>query len=102
MSKSRAELIAFFKRVGVDDPEGWADSEIQEDIAQLARAILLRRLWPEAIDRFVADLSWIDVAIAQGERDADDDPFADAATELAAALAAGVSKEDIGKIARFV
>jgi hypothetical protein len=100
MNRSKAELLALFKRVGVEDPEGWADSEIQEDFAQLARAILLRRLWPEVIDRFATALSWIDSAISG--REGDDALFTDARAALSAALAAGVSKEDLGKIGRLV
>jgi hypothetical protein len=101
MSKPKAELVSLLTRARVRDPELWADSELQEGIAQVARAIVLWRLWPEAIDRFAGDLSWIDEAIAEGERDANA-PFADAGAALSAALAAGVSREDIGKIAQSV
>jgi hypothetical protein len=100
MSRSKAELITLLERVGVDDPEVWADSEINEDFAQLARAILLRRLWPQVIDRFATDLSWIDFAMSG--REGDDALFTDASAALSAALAAGVSKEDLGKISRSV
>ncbi|MEP7378412.1 MAG: hypothetical protein ABI725_02505 [Chloroflexota bacterium] len=101
MSRSKSELVALLRRVGVADPESWADSEVREDIPQLARAILLRRLWPEEIDGFATDLSWIDAAIAEHEKDGDA-PFADAGAALSAVLAAGVAKEDLGKIARSV
>jgi alkylhydroperoxidase/carboxymuconolactone decarboxylase family protein YurZ len=101
MSKPKAELVSLLTRARVRDAEAWADSQLEEDIAQVARAIVLWRLWPEAIDRFTRDLSWIDEVIAERERDSNA-PFADAGAALSAALAAGVSPEDLGKIARFV
>jgi hypothetical protein len=45
-----AKLTARMEQRGADDPAGWARSEITENIAQQARYLFLRRLWPEAID----------------------------------------------------
>lgn len=52
-----SELTARMEQLGADDPAGWARSEIQENIAQQARYLFLRRLWPEAID------GWRDPAV---------------------------------------
>jgi len=45
-----------FAELGAEDPEGWAKSEIVEDIAQQARFVFLRSLWREAIDGWAAGL----------------------------------------------
>jgi hypothetical protein len=42
----RAEALRdTFARRGADDPEGWARSEVNEDIAQLTRYLFLRATW---------------------------------------------------------
>jgi hypothetical protein len=46
----RGELTERMEQLGADDPAGWARSEIRENIAQQARYLVLRRLWPEVID----------------------------------------------------
>jgi hypothetical protein len=39
------ELTALFKKVGARKPEGWARSQIEEGIPQLARFLFLRQAW---------------------------------------------------------
>ncbi|MEU8302060.1 hypothetical protein AB0C84_00750 [Actinomadura sp. NPDC048955] len=39
-----------FARLGAPGPGEWARSEVSEDIPQMARFLLLRRLWEEAIN----------------------------------------------------
>jgi hypothetical protein len=39
-----------FASLGADRPEDWARSDMAEDIPQLARFLILRRLWADAID----------------------------------------------------
>ncbi|XVQ07101.1 hypothetical protein ACQP1W_31245 [Spirillospora sp. CA-255316] len=39
-----------FARLGADGPEQWARSEISEHLPQMARFLLLRQLWNEAIN----------------------------------------------------
>ncbi|MCP4385018.1 MAG: hypothetical protein GY798_27005 [Hyphomicrobiales bacterium] len=51
MKRSLDELSAIFKALGADDPEGWAGSEIRENIPQLARFLFLRQAW----DRIFAE-----------------------------------------------
>ncbi|GAA2738666.1 hypothetical protein [Actinocorallia aurantiaca] len=49
----RSALIALrdhFAGLGADAPEDWAQSEISEGIPQLARFLILRRLWDEGIN----------------------------------------------------
>jgi hypothetical protein len=52
-----SELTARMEQLGAEDPASWARPEIQENIAQQARYLFLRRLWPEAID------GWRDPAV---------------------------------------
>ena len=74
-------LTATFERLGADDPAGWADSEVTENIAQLARFLALRLLWRVAID------PW-------GAEDLDGLP---AAQRL---LATGADRTDLARLAR--
>lgn len=41
--------------LGAPDPSGWASSEIREGIAQQARYLFLRRIWPDVIDAWGRD-----------------------------------------------
>jgi hypothetical protein len=51
----RYDLVARMRDLGVEDPEGWAQSELQGDIPQEARWLILRRIWAECIDGWTAD-----------------------------------------------
>lgn len=76
------QLLGAFSQLGCDDPEGWARSEIGEDIPQLARYRFLRTLWPQVID------SWHDgIANVPAAR---------------RALEAGASQGDLAQLARAV
>lgn len=43
-------LTNVFESLGADDARGWASSEVEEDIPQLARYLVLRLLWRYAVD----------------------------------------------------
>jgi hypothetical protein len=56
MEESRLDhLTNLFGALGADDPRGWASSEVEENIAQLARFLVLRLLWRCAIDVWATD-----------------------------------------------
>lgn len=84
MADRSAHLRSLFASLGADDPDGWARSEIDEDIPQLARFLVLRGLWNDTID------SWRDpsaiASVAAGER----------------LVAAGADIEDLTTFARAV
>ncbi|HEX7375764.1 MAG TPA: hypothetical protein VF278_01565 [Pirellulales bacterium] len=40
-----AALVGKFRELGCSDPDGWARSEIDEGVPQLARFVFLRELW---------------------------------------------------------
>jgi hypothetical protein len=74
-TRSRAESLRdTFVRLGADEPEGWARSEIGEDIPQLGRFVFLRAVWreierwrdPEAVANLVPDASDDAIEVAAG------------------------------------
>lgn len=93
----KKKLTAIFRKLGADDPEGWADSEVSEGIPQLARFLFLKGAW----ERIVADddTSWIDNVLQNVPTDSDD-PYAGAAHSMRRMLDAGVSKSDIAQLVR--
>ena len=49
-ARERATALAeLFQQRGARDPQDWARSEISENIAQMARFLILRRLWQVAL-----------------------------------------------------
>ena len=51
------ELAALFRKLGARDPEGWARSQVGENIPQLARFLFLRQAWRQIVEE--GDSSWI-------------------------------------------
>jgi hypothetical protein len=51
----RYDLVARMRDLGVKTPKGWAQSELQRDIPQEARWLILLRIWAECIDGWTAD-----------------------------------------------
>lgn len=56
MDKSLEDLTDLFKRLGARDPEGWAASQINEDIPQLTRFLFLRQAWRQIVSE--EDKNW--------------------------------------------
>ncbi|GAA2193736.1 hypothetical protein GCM10009848_54930 [Micromonospora lupini] len=71
---SAVSLAERFEELGAQDPEGWARSEISENIPQLARFMVLRALWREAISPWMDASALSDVAAAQRLIEAGADP----------------------------
>ena len=86
------ELTDIFRRLGANNPERWAGSQIREQIPQLGRFLVLRAMW-DCVTR-AGTTDRIDYGLKHG-RDA---PHIRA---LQAMLKAGVSKEAITSLARF-
>jgi hypothetical protein len=101
-AQGRAQrLVERFKQLDAPDAEKWARSEMIEDIPQLARFLLLRRLWREEIDVYRDSSEWISSRIRAAEREPNG-PFADAGFAMKRLLNAGVPEEEIKSIARDV
>jgi hypothetical protein len=97
--KKIKELAAHFRALGVDDPEAWARSQVEEGIPQYARLVFLRQAWKNIIAD--GDTSWIDPAI-QNAKHRPRDPGASIGPALERLLAAGVNREDIADIVRVM
>ena len=96
------ELVSMLRALNADDPESWAQSEISEDIPQLARFLVLRRIWPEYIDSWTREPDrWI-VRSVDGAGHNPQGHFADAGAALRRMTERGVSPADIASVARMV
>jgi hypothetical protein len=91
------ELTRRFRALGAPDPEGWARSQLEEGLPQLARFLFLREAWR----RVVAESShtWIEAAIAAADR-ASDAPYAGAGRALRRLRALGASDADLTELVR--
>jgi len=97
-----SELVSIFRALNADDPESWAQSEISEDIPQLARFLALRRIWPEYIDSWTREPDrWVTQSVNGAGNDPQGD-FADAGAALKRMTERGVSPADIAAVARMV
>ena len=97
-----SELVSILRALNADDPESWAQSEISEDIPQLARFLALRRIWPEYINSWIRDPGrWVTQSVNGAGKNPQGD-FADAGAALGRMMERGVSPADIASVARMV
>jgi hypothetical protein len=93
------KMIERMKELGALDAEEWVESEITEDIPQMARFLILRCLWSE-MDMWRDDTdNLLKHVLAEAERNPKG-YFAEAGRAIQRMLAAGVAVEDIGCVAR--
>lgn len=97
MSPELDDLTRVFRHLGADDPEGWARSQVREDIPQLHRFLFLRQAWRQVIGE--DDDGWIDNRIAAYQRHPDE-PYAGAGRALERLLALGADRADIVDLVR--
>lgn len=90
-------LADIFARLGADDPEGWAQSQVSEGIPQLHRFLALRQFWSAVVSE--DDQSWIDQEILQYQNDPEA-PFAGGGRALLRMLDRGVARADIVDLVR--
>jgi hypothetical protein len=93
----RRRLSALFKKLGAPDPDGWASSQIEEGIPQLARFLFLRQAWRAIVDE--SDFNWISGAIARAES-RPEEPYAGVGHALRRLRALGASDEDLTDLVR--
>jgi hypothetical protein len=90
------ELTALFRKLGAEDPEGWARSQIRENIPQLARFLFLRQAWKLVIDEngrdWISDRRQIDTH----------DPGGDISPAIERILAAGADESDLTRVVRIM
>ena len=97
MEHDLTSLAKIFERLGADDPEGWARSQIEEGLPQLHRYLFLAQAWTLVAGE--DDDSWIDAAVAR-YRQKPDAPYAGAGRALERMLALGVATSDIVDLVR--
>lgn len=92
-----AELTKLFQKLGAQDSELWARSQVKEGIPQLQRYLFLRQAWKQVLRE---DSSvWIDRQIKESER-YPTGPYAGVGAALKRAVASGTPKQDLIDIAR--
>ena len=95
------KMITRMKELGAEEPEAWVESEITEDVAQMARFLILRRLWSD-LDAWSSDPSaWIEREISASE-EKPESLFSEVGHALKRMVEAGVSLADVGKVAQMV
>ena len=96
-SMNQADLTALFRKLGAEDPAGWARSQIAEGIPQLARYLFLRQAWRNVVSE--DDPSWINDEIADGVK-RPGDPYAGVGKALARLRDLGAADDDIVDVVR--
>jgi len=91
------ELTALFRTLGANDPEGWARSQVEEGIPQLARFLFLRQAWRRIVNE--DDSSWIDARITRSEK-RPDEPYAGVGHALKKLRARGATDEEVVDLVR--
>jgi hypothetical protein len=101
--KRRTErLLEQFKGYDADEPEEWTRSEIEENIAQLARFLFLRRVLKGHVNQWQESPElWINACQGKPEHNLYA-PFPDVGPALTKMLGAGISPGEIGAVARMV
>lgn len=95
---NKSELTNIFKTLGADEPESWAESQIDEGIPQLARFLFLKGAW----DNVVPDNeSWIDNILANHKKD-EHEPFNGLGESILKMIECGVPKKYITELARCI
>jgi hypothetical protein len=92
-------LAEHFRAWGVDDPEGWARSQVKESINQYARLVFLRGAWRSVISD--SDTAWIDRHISESEK-RPDAPGAGAGHALGRLIASGANRDDLSELVRVM
>jgi hypothetical protein len=93
------ELTALFRKLGAPAPEGWARSQHEEGIDQLARFVFLREAWKGVVSP--DDPAWIDKTI-ENARARPSDPGAGIGPALERLLSVGADREDIHEVVRVM
>ena len=96
---SRLKLTELFRKLGAEDPEVWANSQIEEGINQLGRFLFLRQAWREVISE--DDHSWIQAQIRYSEQDPGA-PCSGIGPALRRLLDRGADPQDITDVVRVM
>jgi phosphoglycolate phosphatase-like HAD superfamily hydrolase len=94
---NQKELAATFRKLGAQDPEDWARSQVEEGLPQLARFLFLRQAWRQIVQE--ADSSWIDASIDRAKTHPDE-PYAGVGHALRKLRARGATNEELTDVVR--
>ncbi len=94
---NQEELAATFRRLGAPDPEGWARSQVEEGIPQLARFLFLRQAWRQIVQE--DDSSWIDASIDRAKTHPVE-PYAGVGHALGKLRARGATNDELTEVVR--
>jgi hypothetical protein len=97
MSQGFEELTAIFRKLGANDPEGWASSQVQEGIPQLARFVFLKQAWSLVLAD--DDTRWIAPSVESALK-RPDEPYASVGLALQRLLSAGADPRDLTDVVR--
>jgi hypothetical protein len=98
MPRTYEELLAIFRRLGARDPEGWARSEAEEGIPQLAAFLFLRQAWKTCVIA-EGDVRWIREARRSAKKEPNA-PLAGVGHALDRLLAKGANARDLAELVR--
>ena len=90
-------LTKRFRALGAPNPEGWARSQLEEGIPQLARFLFLREAWRCVVPD--GDTTWIDREIASADRHPNA-PYTVAGQALRRLRALGASDAELTDLVR--
>ena len=90
-------LTNVFRELGASDPEGWARSQVQEGVPQLARFLFLRQAWRGVVS--ADDPTWIGRMIAHAQL-SPEAPYAGAGHSLKALRRRGATDDELGELVR--
>lgn len=93
------QLTELFAEQGADDPEGWARSQLEDGIPQLARYCLLKAMWSIVVPE--EDETWLD-RCSQHTEDSANEPCAQLNTAIREMLNKGVHRSAIIDLVRVV
>jgi hypothetical protein len=90
------ELTELFRKLGAQEPESWAHSQITEGIPQLLRYLFLRQAWRKVVQP--GDRSWM---VEMRPKDPNG-PGGELGPAIDRILAAGVRPEDLTTVVRVM
>lgn len=90
-------LLKAFTRLGVDSPEDWVESQIEEGIPQLHRASFLVKAWSAIPDG--RSSAWLDELVGMFERDPSG-PYSGAGKAIASLRAKGATDLELTNLVR--
>lgn len=85
----KEEYLETFRRIGVINPQQWAEAEVQEGLGNIPKAMFLHQAWSNIPKE--NDITWLETWMASARRAGESDVLA----ALERMINAGTSKNDI-------